>query len=173
MTTSKSSNKKIVAAIVAMTDDRVVGKDGDIPWHLPEDQKRFAKLTKGNTVLMGRKTYESIPDKYRPLKQRKNVLVTRNSNWKSEEDVEVMVCSPVRAVEKLLSRENLPGDTIWVIGGEEIWRSTLPRLDMVYLTKVHLKAEGDCFMPAFEDDFKEIFREEHEEFTYINYKRGA
>jgi len=163
--------KKKVAAIVAMTKNRVVGHKGEIPWDLPEDQKRFAKLTKGNTVLMGRKTYESIPDKFRPLPKRKNVLVTRNKDWTSQEEVEVMTCSPIDALRTLQSREDLPGDTIWVIGGEEIWKSTLPALDMVYLTLVEKEAEGDCFMPAFEDDFSEVFREKHSEFTYINYER--
>jgi len=163
--------EKKVAAIVAMTKNRVVGHKGKIPWDLPEDQKRFAKLTKGNTVLMGRKTYESIPDKFRPLPKRKNVLVTRNKDWNTGEDVEVMNCSPVDALENLIKREDLPGDTIWVIGGEEIWKSTLPALDMVYLTLVEKEAEGDCFMPAFEDGFTEVFREKHSGFVYINYKR--
>jgi Dihydrofolate reductase len=129
-------------AIVAMSRNRVIGADGKIPWHLPEDLKFFKRTTLGHVVLMGRKTYESIG---RPLPGRENWVVSRSADFPG-----------VRMIRDLADlREPEDGRELFLIGGAELYRALLPRCSEVILTLVPREVEGDAFFPAFESDFVE------------------
>ena len=165
------SDELKIIAIVAMDENRVIGINGSIPWRIPEDMKRFSKLTTGHTVLMGRKTYQSLPDKFRPLPNRLNVVATSDPSKLTGE--EVMVCgSPAEFLEKCLAGEvELPTETLWVIGGTQIYDLTLPFWNELYLTRVHSTHDGDAFFPEFENDFSLVEEEKHEGFTFEQYIR--
>jgi dihydrofolate reductase len=140
-----------VKAIVAMTRNRIIGKDNKIPWRLPGEQKWFREITMGNSVLMGRKTFESIG---RPLPGRRNLIVTRSGSVEGVEiirDLEKFDPAPYEAGEKEL----------FVIGGAEIYRALLPKCDSVYVTVVKEEFDGDMYFPAFESMFElsELIRE--------------
>jgi dihydrofolate reductase len=130
-------------AMVAMTSDRVIGKGNDLPWHLPEDLKLFKKTTSGHSIVMGRKTYDSIG---RPLPKRQNIVITRDQSW-SAEGVDV-VHSP-EAVRDL----ELQDETVFIIGGAEIYALFLPHIDELLVSHVYQDYEGDTRFPAFEHFF--------------------
>ena len=167
-----------VIAIVAMDENRVIGVNNTIPWHYSEDMKRFAALTTGHTVLMGRKTYESLPEKFRPLPKRKNVVSTRSPEARDQivgitPEVEV-VGDPVKYIQQVRESADSSGEApeqLWVIGGEQIYRITLPYCDELFLTRVHSKHEGDAFFPAFENGFELINSDNRGEFSFEQYRR--
>ena len=128
-------------AIVAMSQNRVIGNNGTIPWHLPEDFKFFKTTTIGHAIVMGRKTYESIG---KPLPGRENIILSRTM---SETPGVIIVRSP----EDLLALEN--SQNFFVIGGAEIYRLLLPHCTELFVTKVPVTIEGDTFFPEFESDF--------------------
>lgn len=145
----------IVALVAAVAHNRVIGRDGSIPWRLPEDMARFKEVTVGNPVVMGRKTWESLPDRFRPLPGRRNVVVTRNPAWHADG------AEPVGSLSAALE---LLGDSerVSVIGGAEVYAAALPRADELVLTEIDLAVEGDTLFPEYEPDaFEEIGREEH------------
>ena len=129
-------------AIAAMSLNRVIGKEGKIPWHIPEDFKWFKKTTTGQAVLMGRKTYESLG---RSLPNRRNLVVTSAGNL--GEGVETVPDLDA------FRPEDYPCD-VWVIGGGEIYRQMLDRCDDLYLSVIPKVIEGDTFFPEFEDKFE-------------------
>jgi dihydrofolate reductase len=138
-------------AIVAMTPNRVIGKDNKIPWHLPGEQKWFKQITMGHYVLMGRKTFESIGH---PLPGRRNLVVTRSG---AIEGVEI-----IRDLEKFDSGPyEVQGKDLFVIGGAEVYRALLRRCDSIYVTMVKQEFNGDTYFPAFESgfEFSETLRE--------------
>jgi dihydrofolate reductase len=140
-----------VKAIVAMTRNRVIGKDNRIPWRLPGEQKWFKEITMGHFVLMGRKTFESIG---RPLPGRRNLVVSRSGEV---EGVEI-----IRDLEKFDPRPyEMGGKELFVIGGAEIYRALLPKCDSIYVTVVKEEFDGDTYFPAFESTFElcELIRE--------------
>jgi len=158
-----------VIAIAAMDEGRVIGKDNSLIWDLPEDMKRFVALTKGQTVLMGRKTFESTPMKSRPLPKRKNVVCTRREL--TRDDIEV-TSNPIEYIQQVKAgTREIQGDILWIIGGEQIYRLALPLCDGVELTLVEGKHDGDAFFPAFEDDFTLIQEQERKQFCFRTYKR--
>lgn len=128
-----------ISIIVAMTADRVIGRDNTLPWRLPADLRRFKRLTLGHHLVVGRKTWESIG---RPLPGRKMVVITRQRDFRAD-GVEV-----VHSVDDALAvaREN-GEDEVFIAGGEEIYRQTLARAHRLYLTRVHATIEGDAFFP--------------------------
>lgn len=130
-------------AMVAMTSDRVIGKGNDLPWHLPEDLKLFKRTTSGHPIVMGRKTYDSIG---RPLPKRQNIVITRDQSW-SAEGVDV-VHSP-EAVREL----TLQDETVFIIGGAEIYSLFLPYIDELLVSHVYQDYEGDTRFPEFEHFF--------------------
>ena len=155
-----------------MDDARVIGIDNKLPWHLPEDMKRFARLTTGHTVLMGRKTYDSLPEKFRPLPKRKNVVISRNPDRQLPEGVSLFR-SPALALAHFRDHpDHGEGDHIWIIGGAEVWRETLPLIDEIYLTAVKGTHKGDVFFPAFEEQFTLVESDEHEQFVYKRFVRS-
>jgi dihydrofolate reductase len=131
----------MIKAIVAMAENRVIGNAGVIPWHLPEDFKFFKATTMGHTILMGRKTYESIG---KPLPGRENIVLSRTM----PETPGVIV---IRSLDEL--KEPSDGRDLFVIGGEEIYRLLLPRVQELYVTKVPRTIEGDTRFPEFESPF--------------------
>ena len=132
---------------VAQADNRVIGVDGDIPWHLPGELKRFKAMTMGKPMVMGRKTFESFPS---PLPGRRHIVLTRG-DWTAE-GAEV-----AHSVEEALA---MAGDDVAVIGGAQIYMQLLAHADRIELTEVHAKPEGDATVPAF-DGWREIAREDH------------
>ena len=132
----------ILTAVVAMTPSGVIGRDGDMPWRLRQDLRRFKSLTMGGVLVMGRKTYESIG---RPLPGRRTVVVTRQTEWKSD-GVEV-ASSPEEAV------AGVGEDSGFVVGGAEIYKALLPKCDRVYLTRVWSSIEGDTRLVCDWADF--------------------
>ena len=141
-----------VAAIVAMDEQRVIGKHGALPWHLPEDLAHFRKLTSGNPVVMGRKTWDSLPPKFKPLPGRTNIVISRERSDLVLPEGVLRAFSPAAAIEIACSVAP-EGSTIWIIGGAEIYKATLPMCDEVHLTKVHGVHEGDAWLPPFEDGY--------------------
>jgi len=133
--------------IVAMAEDsRVIGLDGDMPWKLGADLKRFKKYTSGHTVVMGRKTWESIPEKFRPLPNRHNIVLTRQESYEVPTGVDV--CGSLE--EAIAAHGNLGGEhgDLWVIGGEGVFAEVLPQADKVYATLVQYDGPGDTYFPA-------------------------
>ena len=128
--------------LVAASENNVIGKDNKLPWYLPNDLKYFKNLTWGMPVVMGRKTYESFG---KPLSGRRNIVITRNSDWKAE-GVEV-TNSIESAVE--LAKESAVKE-IFIIGGGEIFKTFLPNANKIYLTRIHHNFEGDAFFPEID-----------------------
>lgn len=133
-----------LTAIVAMASNRVIGKDGQLPWHLPEDLKHFKNLTLGHPILMGRKTFDSIG---RPLPKRRNIILSRQ--MEPREGVEV-----IRTIEELAALCQ-PQEKVFIIGGAELFASLLPSCAGLHLTWVNVPHEGDSLMPPFEHLFSE------------------
>lgn len=140
----------MISIIAAYNNKRAIGKDGKIPWHLPEDLKRFKDLTMNHPIIMGRKTWESIG---KPLPGRRSVVVTRDSDKVYPKGVEV-VHSLRSAV--IGAQEYYLNDEIFIIGGEEIYRQALPKADKMYLTHIHNDSDGDTFFPDFDMDEWEV-----------------
>ncbi len=135
----------IISLIAAVGQNNIIGANGDLPWNLPDDMKFFSKTTRGHHVLMGRKNYDSIPDKYRPLPKRPNIVVTRNPEFK---DDRVMVA---QSIEEGIEAARLAGEEeLFIIGGGEIYRQTLHLADRLYITHVNATPEGETHFPSFE-----------------------
>lgn len=128
-------------AIVAMSENRAIGLDGKIPWHLSEDLKFFKRTTLGHIVVMGRKTYESIG---KPLPGRENWVVSRTADFPG--------VRMIRNIEEIV--EPTDGRETFLIGGSELYEALLPRCAELYLTQVKREVEGDAFFPPFEADFE-------------------
>lgn len=139
--------RPVVSIIVAMTENRVIGRDGGLPWRrLSDDLKRFKALTTGHPIIMGRKTYASLDG---PLPNRLNIIVTRREDYEPEDEGVCVAHSVEEAIE--MARREEP-EVIFIAGGEEIYRQALPRTDRIYLTLVHTTIDdGDTFFPGFED----------------------
>jgi len=138
----------MITLVVAAARNGVIGKDGAIPWRLPEDMKRFKALTLGHTVVMGRKTWDSLPPKFRPLPGRRNVVVTRDPHWQAE------------GAERLSLEEALTGD-VFVIGGAEIYHAALARADRIELTEVQADCDGDAHFTFDRAQWREVARGDH------------
>ena len=140
----------MITLVVAAARNGVIGKDGVIPWRLPDDLKRFKALTLGHTVVMGRKTWDSLPEKNRPLPGRRNVVVTRHAQWQAQ--------GAERAtLENALAED---GD-IFVIGGAEIYSAALSRARRIELTEVHKDFHGDAAFTFDRSQWNEVAREDH------------
>ena len=139
-----------IVLVVAIADNGVIGKDGAIPWRISDDLKRFKALTVGHTVVMGRKTWDSLPKK--PLPGRVNVVVTRQKDWRGEGAVTAGSLGQATAG---TSR------TVMVIGGAEIYERALPLASRIELTEVHRAFAGDAKFHLDRSGWKETFREDH------------
>lgn len=142
-----------VTLVAAVARNGVIGRDGGIPWRLPEDMAHFKELTTGHAVVMGRKTWESIPERFRPLSERRNVVVTRNPEWRAEG------AERAGSIEEAL-RQLGDEPHVFVIGGAEVYAVALPYADELVLTEVDAEIDGDTFFPAWDRHaFEEISRE--------------
>jgi dihydrofolate reductase len=151
-----------LALIAAIAQNRVIGRGGTLPWHLPDDLRRFKRLTTGHAVLMGRATYDSIG---RPLANRRNVVLTSSP-------IDGVECYPSLA-EAFAALASL--DLVFVIGGGRLYARLLEDADALYLTLLHREVEGDTFFPPYEHligpRFRETAREEHPDFTFVDLVR--
>jgi len=147
-----------ISLIVAVAENGVIGKDNDLIWHLPKDMQFFKEITIGHHVIMGRKNFESIPHKYRPLPNRTNIIITRQSEYKAEE------CIVVNSVETALKIAKNNGDIEpFIIGGGQIYRIAIEKnlVDKIYLTKIHHSFKGDTFFPELSSDWRETNKTEN------------
>ena len=148
----------VVSLIVAVSENKVIGKDNDLVWHLPTDMKFFKDTTKGHFVIMGRRNYESIPHKYRPLPNRTNVIVTRQDNYKAKG------CFVVKSVEEAIELAKKSGDKEpFVIGGGQIYKYAIENnlVDRIYLTRVHTEINGDTYFEDLDDSWKLVHTDLH------------
>ncbi|MFT3654340.1 IS1595 family transposase ISSsu9 [Bacillus sp. B01(2024)] len=131
----------MISFIFAMDENRLIGKDNDLPWHLPDDLAYFKKVTTGHTIVMGRKTFESIG---RPLPNRRNIVVT------SRDESLFQGCTVASSAEEVLKL--IPGnEECFVIGGAQLYSALFPYADRLYMTKIHHVFEGDRFFPEFNE----------------------
>lgn len=146
-----------------MSKNRVIGDSNTLIWHLPEDLKRFKKLTTGNAIVMGRKTYESIG---RPLPNRRNIIITRDKEYSVEG------CEIVNSLEEAFL---ITGSNCFVIGGGEIYKQSLNYAEKIYLTYIDKYFEGDTQFPEINSEWKEINKEDFESsefnWSFIEYER--
>lgn len=164
-----------VSLIVAVAENGVIGKDNDLIWDLPKDMSFFKKTTMEHHVIMGRKNFESIPERFRPLPNRTNVVITRQSNYQAEG------CVVVNSLEAALEVAKYNGDKEpFIIGGGQIYKLALERnmIDKIYLTKVHDTFQGDTFFPELSEEWKEVDRKDHKkdenhdcDFSIITYEK--
>jgi dihydrofolate reductase len=142
----------MITLVLAMAENGVIGKDGAIPWRIAEDMKRFKSLTLGKPVVMGRKTWDSLPRK--PLPDRLNIVVTRQPDWSADGAV------TARSFDDALDKAQNAAD-VMVIGGGEIYRVSLAKADRIELTQVHRAFDGDAYFTFDANGWQEIARSDH------------
>ena len=154
----------IIVALGART--RAIGKNNELLWHIPDDLKRFKELTLGHPVIMGRKTWESLPPKFRPLPGRTNIVVTRQAGYVAEGAVVADSLETAR-----VGATRAPGaDEMFVIGGGGLYREALPFADRLYLTLIEDNKAGDTLFPPYEKEFTKIVSEESREWDGLRYR---
>jgi len=158
-----------VYAIAAMDEGRAIGFEGKLPWDAPDDLKRFSQLTRGHTVLMGRKTWDSLPSTFKPLPKRLNVVVTRTPEQFADSASASPVSSAADYIRSFQEGRAGQGEILWVIGGAQLYQATSSLWDGIYLTVVAGNYPGDAWMPEFEQAYEEPEIERHSGFTYKNY----
>jgi len=154
-----------VVIIAAVAENRGIGLDNDLPWSLPDDMKFFKTTTNGRSVIMGRKNFESIPHRFRPLPNRQNIIVTRKEDYRAEG------CTVVNSIEEGIRQADREGD-IFIIGGGQIYADALENdlVDEMLLTEVQAEIQADVFFPSFdESDWQETEISRHEKDEKHNY----
>lgn len=158
----------MISIIVATDEQNVIGKDNELIWHLPDDLKFFKQLTSGHSIIMGRKTFESIG---RPLPNRTNIIITNDQHYKAEG------CHVVHSLNDAL-RICEHDNERFVVGGEQIYRLALPFATRVYLTRVHHSFEGDRHFPELGSEWEAVEKLDHAaddkhaySFTFITYEK--
>jgi len=149
----------IIALVVAKAENGAIGRGGDLPWHLRSDMRYFRKLTMGKPIIMGRRTFKSLP---RVLDGRLNVVLTRDNGFVA--DGAVMAHSLEEGLEAARASAARTGvEEIMVIGGEDVFRAVLPQASRIYLTEVHASPHADTWFPPLDrGDWREVSREHHE-----------
>lgn len=148
----------IVSVIAAVAENGVIGKEGGLPWNLPDDMKFFQRTTLNHHVISGRKSYESIPPKFRPLRDRVNIVVTRRK------DYEAPGATVVHSLKNALETARQAGaKEVFLIGGGQLYAEAFEAglVDRIYLTTVHAKPGGDVFFPPIGTGWKEVWSEKH------------
>ncbi len=149
-----------IAYVVALDANRLIGRDNALPWRLPDDMRWFREQTLGKPCIMGRKTYDSLPERFRPLPGRRNIVVTRNRDYAAPGALVVHSLDDALAVAGA-------AEEIIIVGGAELFRALLPRVERLYLTQIHAAAEGadtatDVFFPPFDaDEWRVVYRQTH------------
>ncbi len=147
--------RPMISYVVAMDRNRLIGDGGALPWRLPDDMRHFKDITMGHTLLMGRRTYESIPDRFRPLEGRTNIVLT------TQADYEAPGCIVAHSLEDALAAVD-PQEELMVIGGARLFTELMPLVDRLYLTGIAGEYEGDVYFPEFDlSQWRETAREEH------------
>jgi dihydrofolate reductase len=158
----------IISIIVAFTDSNIIGKNNKMPWKLSDDLKRFKAITTGHTVVMGRRTYESLG---KPLPKRKNIVLTSIP----ESIIDCVTADSLKDAIDISENEI----ELFIIGGGSVYKQALPIADRLYLTKIHANVEGDTKFPEIDySEWEETFREDHKadakneyDYSFINYER--
>ncbi len=156
--------------MAAVARNGVIGRDGAIPWRIPEDMRRFRELTMGHAVVMGRRTWDSLPDRFRPLPGRRNIVVSRNPEWDAEGAERA---SSLDDALQLLQE----AEQVFVVGGAELYAAALTFADELLLTEIDADVDGDTFFPEFErSTFEEAAREQRTPtgappFSFVTYVR--
>ena len=140
--------------IFARARNGVIGRDNTLPWHLPEDLVHFKKTTLGQPVIMGRKTWESLPPKFRPLPGRTNIVITRQVDWQADG---ARVAHSIDEALALCAAT----DEVWVIGGAEVYAQSMQQATRAVVTEIDADYEGDAFAPTFDASWQESTRESH------------
>lgn len=152
-----------IALIVAHAQNLTIGVDGKLPWHYSEDLKRFKRLTTGHPVVMGRKTYESIG---KPLPNRRNMIISRNYSFSGTE-----VFSSLKGALETLKDEDL----VFIIGGASLYKAAIDFADRLYVTLIDKDVDGDTHFPEYRNQIGKVWnetgREDHGEFSFIDYER--
>lgn len=159
-----------ISVVAAVARGGVIGLEGGLPWRIPEDMRRFRELTMGQPVVMGRRTWDSLPARFRPLPARRNVVVTRNGSWHGD------------GAERAGSLEDAlrlleDAEQVFVIGGGELYAAAVPLADELLLTEIDAEIAGDTFFPWWErSKFEEISRAQHVSetgipFSFVTYRR--
>jgi dihydrofolate reductase len=161
-----------ISLVAAVARGGVIGRDNAIPWSLPEDARHFRTVTMGHPVVMGRRTWDSLPERFRPLPGRRNVVVTRNRAWHGDG------AERAGSLEEALAL--LDGEPqIFVVGGAELYTQALPHADELVVTEIDAEVEGDVFFPTWD---RAAFREESREeqvsgdgvaFAFVRYGRRS
>jgi dihydrofolate reductase len=138
----------IISIIAAVAENGVIGGNNALPWHLPLDMRFFMKTTEGHCILTGRRNYESIPEKFRPLKNRTNIMVTNQSNYPTRSDRLNIVNSISKGIELAL---NLQEKELFIIGGGQIYQQAMHLADRLYLTEIKHQFDGDTYFPVLDD----------------------
>ena len=164
----------VISIIAAVAENGLIGKGNDLPWRLPDDMKYFMQTTNGHHVIMGRKNYESLPEKFKPLPNRTNIVVTRQENYNAEG------CTIVHRLNDGVDIAKKNGEEeLFIIGGAEIYKLALPTTDVLYLTEIDVELDGDTFFPEWnKKEWKEISRQHHSAdvkhpfaFDFVVYKK--
>ncbi len=159
--------------IAAIARNRVIGRSGSLPWHLPEDMAHFRAATAGCPVIMGRKTWDSLPPRFRPLPGRRNIVVTRQTGWHAD---------GAWVADRLAIAITLAGDAprAFVIGGAELYAAALPLADELLLTEIDAEVDGDAFFPNFDRSaFVQVRRDARPAgaaapaFAFVTYRRSG
>ncbi len=153
----------MLSLIAGISQNNCIGLNGQLPWHIPEDLKHFREVTAGKIVLMGRKTWESLPEKFRPLPNRINIIITRQADYPAPTGVEIFA-----TIDEAVATH--PDEEIMVIGGAEIYKQTIDRADRLYITHVNQTVDGDAFFPAIDlNIWQETQREDHNGYSFVTY----
>lgn len=159
-----------IALIAAVADNGVIGAEGSLPWDFPADLEHFKETTTGHPVVMGRKTYEDIEDRLGgPLPGRTNVVLSRGD---PELPDDVLLARSIDEAEDVARRASDGRGPVFVIGGATVFEAFLPRADRLVLTEIHDSYEGDAYFPEWDsEEWREVDREEREEFDFVEYVR--
>jgi dihydrofolate reductase len=157
--------------IFARADNGVIGKEGALPWHLPEDLAHFRRVTQGHPVIMGRRTWESIAPRFRPLPGRRNIVLTRAPDWRAE---------GAQTAHGLPEALALCADAplAWIIGGAQIYAQAEPLARIAEVTEIHVSLDGDAHAPALGLGWREITRQAHTaanglRYSFVRYERDV
>ncbi|MGE0100030.1 MAG: dihydrofolate reductase [Hydrogenophaga sp.] len=158
--------------IFARASNGVIGRDNQLPWHLPEDLAHFKRTTLGRPVIMGRKTWDSLPARFRPLPGRLNIVVTRDGRW------QVDGAARAGSLQEALALCPTDATDAWVIGGAQIYAAALPLAQSAVVTEIAQDFEGDAHAPVFGPEWREIAREHHTSttglpFAFVTYHRST
>lgn len=151
----------MLSIIAALNEDNLIGRNNSLIWHIPEDLKRFKKITSGKTIIMGRKTFESLPS---ILPNRKHIIITRNMKYSIPEK-SVKIIHSINDISRYIKNE----EEAFVIGGSEIYKQLLPYCHKLYLTLIKSKENGDAYFPKFNKNYYTIVEFEKHHYDKIEY----